>query len=57
MKIAYNFNSGQGGNGNARSIQTSKRIGRDGNGDYDFIYVSPDVDDVFSITNPIRVKV
>ena len=38
--IAYNFNGGQGGNGNARSIQTSKRIGPDGNEDFDFIYVS-----------------
>lgn len=38
--VAYNFNSGQGGNGNARSIQTSKRIGPDGRDDLDFIYVS-----------------
>ena len=38
--IAYNFGAAQGGNGNVRSLQTSKRIAPNGNDDKDFIYVS-----------------
>ncbi len=38
--IAYNFGAAQGGNGNVRSLQTSKRIAPDGDDSKDFIYVS-----------------